>query len=158
MLRMKVGHRHGEDEAGADIVLDSMVSGNTAVTQASSVRTTHVDLGDKLYTGLLYMRPDTDKDSTGGNLTISQFKPQHKSDKLSHFKYQYVDDQYVDLVDTVQYGKNRLVLMINSLDSLHGVTVRQPTKHIRRFVNLVGEVEPALYQVPEKTPGGMAYS
>jgi hypothetical protein len=49
----RAGARSIDDFKSKDILLEAMISGNTPVTQASSVRTTHVDAGDKLYSGLL---------------------------------------------------------------------------------------------------------
>ena len=146
----RAGARTIDSFANNDVLVEAMLSGNTPVTEASSVRTTHVDAGDKLYSGLFYMRPD-DYSAVGGDLTISRFKPEHAGkDKLSLFRLQYVDDANVDIVETIPYAKNKVVLFINSLDALHGVTVRQPTRQSRLFVNLVGEVTPPLYVLPGK--------
>lgn len=149
LRKMSAGARDVDQDGSKDVFVDAMLAGNTAVTVASSVRTTHVDAGDKLFSGLFYMRPDS-YDAKGGDLTISKFKPEYAADKLGNFKAQYVDDDRVDIVETVGYAKNKLVLFINTLDSLHGVTVRQPTKQNRLFVNLVGEVDPPLYVLPAK--------
>jgi hypothetical protein len=87
-------------------------------------------------------------DSVGGDLTISRFKSAHSDldAKASLFDGAYVSDEHLEVVETVQYRRNTLVLFINSIDSLHGVTVRQATPHGRRFVNLVGEVVTRLYR------------
>jgi hypothetical protein len=145
---MKAGVRNVDADGTKDIYMDAIIAGNTPVKAASSVRTTHVDSGDKLFSGLLYMRPDG-YDAEGGDLTISRLKPEYAADKVANFKGHYVDDDRVDVVETVPYAKNRLVLFINTLDALHGVTVRQPTRQGRRFVNLVGEVDEPLYVLPE---------
>ena len=152
---MRAGARNVDADGSRDVFMDAMLAGNTPVTAASSVRTTHVDAGDKLFSGLLYMRPNG-YDAVGGDLTISRFKPEYATDKLANFKAQYVDDERVDIIETVPYAKNRLVLFVNTLDSLHGVTVRQPTRKHRLFVNLVGEVDPPLYVLPGKGPTGMS--
>ena len=111
------------------------------------MRTTHVDTGEKLFSGLFYMRDDDDN-SVGGDLTISRFKRHYRfEDKLRSFNYQYVDEMHVEHITTVTYSQNVFVLLLNSLDALHGVTVRQPTPHSRRFVNLVVAVDPPLYQL-----------
>lgn len=144
LRRMTAGARNVDADGSKDIYMDAIIAGNTPVTIASSVRTTHVDSGDKLFSGLLYMRPDG-YDAKGGDLTISRLKPEYAADKLANFKGHYVDDERVDVIETVPYARNRLVLFINTLDALHGVTVRQPTRQSRRFVNLVGEVTPPLY-------------
>ncbi|WP_261404580.1 hypothetical protein [Chenggangzhangella methanolivorans] len=59
MRGMRAGTRKLVDFSSADVLMDAMISGNTPVTTAGSVRTSHVDLGDKLYSGLFYMRPTT---------------------------------------------------------------------------------------------------
>lgn len=143
----RAGVRNADTLKDHDILMDSMISGNTPVTKASSVRTSHLDRGNKLFSGLFYMRPEG-YDAVGGDLTISRFKPGIPAEKRAwKFDGPYVDDRHLDVVRTVKYDRNLLVLFINSLDSVHGVTVRQPSPHSRLFVNLVGEVEPALYKV-----------
>jgi hypothetical protein len=148
---MRAGTRNIDSRKDKDILVEAMISGNTPVTEASSTRTTHVDNEDKLFAGLFYMRPD-DYSAVGGDLTISRFKPPYAGkNRLACFKSKnHVDDDFVEIVDTIQYAKNRLVLFINSPDSLHGVTVRQPTPQSRLFVNLVGEVDPPLFSVLSK--------
>jgi hypothetical protein len=151
LAAMKPGIRRTDDFDDADILLDAQISGNTPVANASSVRTTHVDSGDKLFSGLFYLRSDDDN-SVGGDLTLSKFKPRYStpSQKLKCFDGVYVDDSYLDVTETVRYSKNTLVLFINSLDSLHGVTVRRPTPHPRLFLNLVGVVKEPLYANPTR--------
>jgi hypothetical protein len=151
LTRMVTGVRDIDSLKDKDILLEALISGNTPVTEACSVRTTHLDMGDKLFVGLFYMRP-TDYDAIGGDLTISRFKPQYAGqDRRSFFDARnQVDDHLVETVETIQYAKNRLVLFINSPDSLHGVTVRQQTRHSRLFVNLVSKVNPPLFFVRQK--------
>jgi hypothetical protein len=150
LRRMRVGVRKQDRFRSADILMEAQISGNTPVETASSVRTTHVDSRKELFGGLFYLRRDGD-DSVGGDLTISRFKPQFAdyAAKQSRFEDSYVDDADTEIVETVKYRKNTLVLFVNSIDSLHGVTVRQPTKHSRIFVNLVGEVEEPLFEIPK---------
>ena len=143
---MRVGTRRKDTFINKDILMDAMISGNTPVRSASSVRTTHIDRGRKVFSGLFYMRRDDD-DSVGGDLTISRFRPEYRDIKAKSklFKGDYVDDEFIDLVETVKYQKNTVVIFINSIDSLHGVTVRQRTSHSRYFVNLVGVTVTRLY-------------
>ncbi|RUW62276.1 hypothetical protein [Mesorhizobium sp. M7A.F.Ca.US.008.03.1.1] len=143
---LKAGVRFSDTYGTHDILMDAMLSGNTPVTNAGSVRTSHVDYGDKLFSGLFYMRP-ADYDAVGGDLTISRFKSRYVTleDKTALFNDAYVDDSHLECVETVKYDRNLLVLFINSIESVHGVTVRQPTNKSRLFVNLVGEVEKPFY-------------
>jgi hypothetical protein len=150
LRRLRVGALDIDSPMEKDVLLHTQISGNTPVSKARSVRTTHVDNGQKLFSALFYMRPDG-YDAVGGDLTISRFKPQYAgSDKRSLFRGSYVNDDLVEVVETVGYDRNKLVLFINSLDSLHGVTVRHPTRHGRVFINLGGTVNPPLYTVPKE--------
>ncbi|MDB5556931.1 MAG: hypothetical protein JWL86_6915, partial [Rhizobium sp.] len=144
--KLRVGVRKHDTFADRDVLMDAMISGNTPVTEASSVRSSHLDSGDKLFSGLFYMRPKT-YDAVGGDLTISRYNRdlQGKPERHQKFKGAYIEDDNLDVVRTVPYDKNLAVIFINSLDSVHGVTVRQPSPHSRLFVNLVGEIDPPLY-------------
>lgn len=145
-LKLKAGTRGSDNYTRHSILMDAMISGNTPVTNASSVRTSHIDNGDKLFSGLFYMKPDG-YDAVGGDLTISRFRPEYATleSKAVLFRDAYVEDRYLECVDTVKYDQNLVVLFINSIESVHGVTVRQPTNKSRLFVNLVGEIEKPLY-------------
>jgi hypothetical protein len=146
--RLRVGIRKHDTFAAKDVLMDAMISGNTPVTEASSVRSSHLDSGDKLFSGLFYMRPKT-YESVGGDLTISRYNTalSGKPERHEKFKGAYIEDDNLEVVRTVTYDKNLAVLFINSLDSVHGVTVRQPSPHSRLFVNLVGEIDPPLYNL-----------
>ncbi|MBZ9722076.1 hypothetical protein LB519_29940 [Mesorhizobium sp. AD1-1] len=76
LKNMKAGTRFSDTYATRDILMDAMLSGNTPVTNAGSVRTSHIDNGDKLFSGLFYMRPE-DYDAVGGDLTISRFQSKY---------------------------------------------------------------------------------
>lgn len=145
---LRPGLREADSFDQADILLDAQICGNTPTTQTCSVKPNHIDSHRKLFTGLLYLRPDND-DSVGGDLEVRRFRQQYSSKGRAHcYDGVYVDSSYTEVVDTVRYEKNVLVMFINSLESLHGVTVRQPTRHPRLFMNLVGEVETPLFDVP----------
>jgi hypothetical protein len=147
---LRVGMRDVDKFGRCDVLVEAMISGNTPVTTASSVRTSHVDAGNKLFSGLFYMRSPEDV-SSGGDLTISRFAERYrgKEDRFKLFNGPYVDDTHLEVARTVPYAANTLVLFINSLDSLHGVTIRRETPHPRLFVNLVGEVDDRLYRLYE---------
>ena len=73
-------------------------------------------------------------DSIGGNFTINSFsgRPIFKEKK-------YVLKEGSNLVEEIEYKANRLVMFLNSPFALHGVTVRNPTKHYRRYINILGQ-------------------
>lgn len=145
---LRAGVRGVDSFETHDILLDAQLSGNTPVREPSAVRTTHVDHNEKLFSGLLYLRPDDD-DTPGSDLTISRYRPGLRStaQKLACFEGMYVDDAFTEIVETVRYAKNTLVMFVNTIDSLHGVTVRQRTPHRRLFMNLVSEIADELYPV-----------
>ena len=140
--RLVTGVRHENTYAMCDVMMDALISSNTPVlTKPTSVRRGHLDLPNKLFSGLFYLRHPEDN-SDGGNFEIYKFRTQKpygfKSDLSIH-------DDYLALVETVPYRGNTLVVFMNSIASLHGVSVRSLSPYARRFVNLVVEVEYPLF-------------
>jgi len=143
--KIEPGLRNVDTFATADVLLDALISINTPVlTKPTSVRQVHIDLPDKLFAGLFYMR-DPQDESTGGNLEIYKFK----SNSPHGFRNCESADRYVEHVKTIQYERNALVFFLNSLYSLHGVSVRSLTNSPRYFVNLVGEVKNPLFDISQ---------
>jgi hypothetical protein len=139
---LRTGLRFRDDFDNADVLLDALISTNTPVTgRASAVRRAHVDSPNKLFAGLLYLRTPAD-DSRGGDLELFRFR-----DGTRVFRDAEVAEQDVEVVKTVAYARNTLVIYPNSLHALHGVTVRQPTPHTRLFLNLIGEVRDPLFDL-----------
>ncbi len=140
---LKAGLRGFNSFDDADILLDAQICVNTPVKECpSSVRRGHVDLADKLFAGLFYLRHPQDH-STGGNLELYKFK----TGKVHGFKGQFIDDRHIECVKSLQYESNVLVLLLNSPFSLHGVSVREATDFPRLFFNLVGEVKTSLFDL-----------
>ncbi len=139
----RIGVRFKDDFDTADILLDAQICINSPVIEkASSVKIAHLDNEDKLFGGLLYLRSDND-DSKGGDLEISVFK----GDKMRFHGSRLVETKYIDTAETVEYKKNTLVYFLNSTQSLHGVTKREPTPHSRLFMNLVAVVNSKLFDL-----------
>jgi len=137
---LRAGIRKKNNFQQSEVLLDAQICVNTPVVgKPTSVRRGHVDLPDKLFAGLYYLRPDTD-DSRGGDFEIYRFK-----DQDYQFKGQFIDDSYIETVKIIPYEKNVFVFFLNTDHSLHGVTVRSVTKHPRFFLNLVGEVRKPLF-------------
>ncbi|MBX3479988.1 MAG: 2OG-Fe(II) oxygenase [Caulobacter sp.] len=117
-----------ETVAEEDIIARATVAINTPVATPTSVRGPHVDSLWKAYVGLYYVRAPGDN-STGGDLSLYRWKPGAKQDPWTR----KADESLVEEFATIRYAPNTYVLMLNTHDSLHGVTVRQPTPHVRRF-------------------------
>jgi len=140
---LKSGLRMVDTFEQVDVLLDTLISVNTpTIAPSKAVRAAHVDLPDKLFAGLFYMRDPQDT-STGGDLEIYKFK----HGKAQGFRSSAVADSYIEYVKTIEYERNVLILFINSIYSLHGVTVRSLTQYPRYFVNLVGEVKQPLFDM-----------
>jgi len=124
-----------------DVLMSAFIAGNTPVTDdvPSSVKIAHLDNLNKFYAGLFYLRSPED-DSDGGDLELYRYK----GDTFKFHGQRLVDKRWVDAVATVPYQPNTLVLLPNSLHSLHGVTARNKTPHVRKFMNLVSEIEKPL--------------
>lgn len=138
---LRPGVRGNQPFSEIDIALDAQICINTPVTEPSTVRGPHVDVSQKLFAALFYMRPPGD-DSTGGDLEIYRFKKEPYG-----FRGQFIDPKYVEVINTVRYERNVLVFLINSVYSLHGVTVRQTTPHPRLFFNLLGEMRQGVFNL-----------
>lgn len=144
---LRIGIR--DDDPDSDLWLDAQISGNTAVRDASSVKSIHIDSEHKLFTGLLYLRSPGD-DSRGGDLDVLRFrKDLTPAQWRRRYDGMFIDDEYVEPVLRVPYARNTLFLFVNGTHSLHGVTVRQPTEHLRLFLNIVGETRVKLFDVPQ---------
>lgn len=145
----RLGVRDRDPNDSCDLFLDAQISGNTPVQQASSVKSIHVDSEHKLFTGLLYLRTPND-DSVGGDLDVLRLRPDlTDAQRNRRFDGMFIDDDLVEQVMRVPYRRNTLFMFVNGPDSLHGVTVRQPTQHPRLFLNLVGETRVKLFDVPQ---------
>ena len=114
---------------------------NTPVREASRVRGVHVDNPMKIFNALLYMRLDED-DSEGGEFQICKFtgRPRFHDQVL-------VSDEHVEVVNQIPYRANDLAFVINSMHALHAVSPRQPTPHIRRYVNFLAELRIPIFDL-----------
>lgn len=127
--------RRFEATADDDFALDCQIGINTPTTEPSSVRRVHTDDPAKVFTALLYLRPDDD-DAAGGDLQIYRWK--HQGNRL--FVGAETDEHDAELVSTVPYAPNTLVFFVNSLHSLHAVSERAVSARSRRLVNVVLQV------------------
>ena len=140
-------HRDIEDK-GADLWVDIQFSINTPVREPSRVRARHVDDPNKLFVGLFYL-PTPEDDSIGGDLEICRWRgePLFKNPYVpgQGIANTHIHDEQSDLVNTVEYSANTLAMFVNSPMAIHGVTERQPTPHIRRYINIIAGFNEPLY-------------
>jgi len=149
---LTLGVRNRDEFDRCQLLMDAQIAGNTPVTEASSVKSIHIDSNNKLYTALLYLRAPDD-DSTGGDLDIVRFrKDLTRAEQRRRYDGMFVDEKLTEPVLRVDYASNVLLMFVNCPTALHGVTVRAPTPHRRLFLNLVGEVDFPLFDVPQYWP------
>ncbi len=121
---------------GTTILQDARIEINTPVRDAaSSVRGAHLDTPNRLYSGLFYMRAPED-DSEGGDLILYRWRGDPPARIDAHVQPAERVEEYVRL----PYRANRLVLFPQSIHALHGVSPRQPTPHVRRYVFVTAEL------------------
>ncbi len=131
------------ESGDAQINLDLLFVINTAVQNSSSVRPPHVDDERKIFSGLFYMKPEDDP-TPGGDLAL--YRP---LDRDIGFGGHYVEPSEIERTDLIEYTANRFIGFVNSLRSLHGVTPRPETQHIRRYINFVVETPFPAFQLPK---------
>ncbi len=130
--------RHIEGDADVEIHVPFRV--NTPVNKASRVRSKHVDSPKKLFNGLFYFRAPED-DCIGGDLEICRWKNGRR------FNDVFVEDGWADVDDIVPYRANTFILFLNTPDSVHGVTMRMPTPHFRRYIAFTAEFKQPVYDL-----------
>lgn len=105
----------------------------------------HLDREVALYAGLLYFRVDGD-DSSGGDLELYRFKGLKR---VFRPRSRAVPENSVDLVATIPYQANTLVLFPHSIDAVHAVSIRSPSRHPRLHVNLIAEFAEPIYNIAD---------
>jgi len=130
----------------ADTWMDCQPGINSPVREVSSVKGPHLDHPSELFAGLLYFRHPEDS-STGGDLELYRYK-------ASGYHYgprRFIEERFVEKVGSVSYAPNRLVLFLNTIDSVHGVSPRSVTPFTRRLCNFIGESgHGSLFTIPTK--------
>ncbi len=118
------------------ILQDARIEINAPVNGvARSSRSAHLDTPNRLLSALFYMR-HRDDDAVGGDLQLFRWKggPVALIDRFE------LPHEAVECVATIPYRANQLVIFPNCIDALHGVSIRQPTPHTRRYVFITAEI------------------
>ena len=117
----------------ADVRLDCQFVMNTPVKRKSSVKTAHIDLCDKIFSALYYMRDPRDL-SEGGDLDLYDWRREPR------FVKHRALNRDVEVVKTVPYQANAYLCFVNSPQAVHGVSPRDPTDVPRRYINFIAEL------------------
>lgn len=110
--------------------------------QDTTVRTTHLDNAKELFAGLLYMRKPEDV-STGGDIQV--FRKLVKNPIYTGIRE--VDSKQVTAAGIVPYRANTMILFLNTIDTLHGVTPRIGATEVRRYINIDAHQRHRLFQI-----------
>ena len=125
-----------------DFYIQCQFGVNSSVRRESSVRTAHIDNPRKIYNALLYCRDPSD-DAEGGDLVLYRFRG-----APGFYGRRTALPNRIEEVVRVPYAANTLVLFANSPNSVHGVTPRKPTPHVRRYINFQVELENPVFEIP----------
>jgi len=117
----------------AEVRLDCQFVMNTPVKRKSSVKTAHIDLCDKIFSALFYMRDPRDL-SEGGDLDIYDWRREPR------FVKHRALTRDVEVVKTVPYRANAYLCFVNSPQAVHGVSPRDTTDVPRRYINFIAEL------------------
>ena len=117
----------------AEVRLDCQFVMNTPVKRKSSVKTAHIDLCDKIFSALYYMRDPRDQ-SEGGDLDIYDWRREPR------FVKHRALTRDVEVVKTVPYRANAYLCFVNSPQAVHGVSPRDTTDVPRRYINFIAEL------------------
>ena len=123
----------------AEVRLDCQFVMNTPVTRKSSVKTAHIDLCDKIFSALYYMRDPRDQ-SEGGDLDIYDWRREPR------FVKHRALTRDVEVVKTVPYRANSYLCFVNSARAVHGVSPRDTTDVPRRYINFIAELPMKIFE------------
>ena len=137
---LRFGVREEESHADCDILCDARLEIVTPAWRPGTHRRGHLDMPNRLFSALWYLRPPED-DSTGGGLEIFRWR----GERAASLAANELPAEMLELVETIPYRGNRLVVFPNSPDALHGSEMRGATRHDRAFAFITAEVERPLF-------------
>jgi hypothetical protein len=115
---------------------DARIEINTPVKDVpSSSRGPHLDTLNRIFTCLFYFRHPED-DSVGGDLVLYRWR----NGPVAPIDLYALPDEVVEPVLTIPYRANQLVIFPQNIHALHGVSIRHPTPHMRRYVFITAEL------------------
>lgn len=139
-----VSHRHAApgtaDGQAGTIALEVQFVLNGQ--QETTVRTTHLDNSRELFAGLLYMRRPEDL-STGGDIEV--FRKTVPRPEFTGIRE--VRPEHVTPAGSVPYRANTMILFLNTVDTLHGVTPRIGANCVRRYINIDAHQDHKLFSI-----------
>jgi hypothetical protein len=118
------------------ILQDARAEINTPVTKGpSSSRGPHLDTLNRIFTALYYLRADDD-DAVGGDLELFRWK----NGPVADIDVSVLPAEAVEVAAVIPYRANQLVIFPQGINAVHGVGIRHPTPHTRRYVFISAEI------------------
>ena len=139
-----------------DIETECQIGINTPSDINSHVKGPHIDNLNEVYAGLFYMKQSKDQ-GNGGNLevykTIEDTNEKNFSFKIklisnkdlnvngeTYSRKRELDPKLIEKVSNIEYGPNKFVCFLNTINAIHGVSTREKNIVSRRLVNIIGEL------------------
>lgn len=116
-------------DAHPSALVPSVEMGFNIVDHPTIIIPPHLDTTEKIFVGLLYLG----EDDLGGDLDLWRWKIPGKRDFITANRVANESENIV-LDKTIKYKTNTFIMMLNCLDSLHSVSLRQPGDPYRRFL------------------------
>jgi len=113
---------------------------NSADTE--KIRTPHLDQGRELFACLFYMKKPEDL-SAGGDLIVYK----KTGNNFQFNSGRLAPEDRIEEVSRIKYQANNLVIFLNTVDSIHGVSRRENAEVFRRYVNIDGHVAEKLFRL-----------
>jgi hypothetical protein len=122
--------------------MECQFSGNRPGRTSGSPIGPHTDSPNSRFAELLYLRDPNDRTS-GGDLELWKWRDEvtnRKKIEILKESTTHINASWIELSKTVPYASNLLVLFPNSRESVHAVSVREPTNNERLFFNFGGDL------------------
>lgn len=113
----------------------------SAETDGGSHRRAHLDSRNRLFTALLYLRPDDDQ-SQGGGLDLFRWRQAPTLAQMEAFE---LDETVVERCATLPYQGNTIAVFPQSPEALHGMAPRGPASHQRAYLFISAEMPEAWF-------------
>jgi hypothetical protein len=137
----KYGMFGGETHHNADVLTDARLELiSPSLGPPWSHRAGHVDIGNRLFSALYYLRAPDDE-TEGGGLDLFRYRnrPPNSLDVVE------LADHLIEKVATIPYRANTLVVFPNSPLAIHGSEPRGYSERDRAYAFITAEVEKSLF-------------
>jgi hypothetical protein len=112
---------------------------NYSPLKSNAIRSVHLDRSQNIIGCLFYFKDEKDIDN-GGDLELYSWKYVSDFYKKLYFT-DPLDFKHVSFNKTIKYDRNKIVIFVNSMDSLHLAATRKENSPIRRHLYLSADLK-----------------